>query len=720
VPLWIGLSSLLLLVAYALSFPGSLGFSRSSEVVGIKAQDGYSVVAAMPKGLGKERKRGLLFRDGPVLFEDGIALSRPDVQVKAITNAGRGRYVIKGSTITFSTSDAGDVMGRTYTVRSPLWSAPEWLLLGVWTLAGFASAIALRLAGAAPALLDAPRPRVAGLVLTAAFLAAFAMFPACLSDRFFLGLSVSFLWATWLSVLAAQTGWLSRIGMSVWALLPAFAGLVYFGWNAASDSSFVVAGIIPMSDAKIHFIQAAEISIQGTTAQMFNGRFLYPAFYSVFLSLTGLNPLVANVLISCLVLLALASTCPMVFRRIGLVGTTIYSLLFWLYFRAHGCGLVMTENLGLLLGVIGFGFLLLSVDKKAVWPIFVAVAFLGLGSAARPGALLILPALVLYAGIRVWITASPPRRIRAAAGALLLGSCLVLAGFAANHVLMKTLARGNAKAFGNFAFTLHGLLNDTKWSTSAEQFDWDTSRVMESNIRQIRESPARLIAGIGRAYAETWKKAFLFRFGEEKRLASAGLVLFLLASVGAWLWGPLRNDSLWMCLLAAAIVASIPFAPPWDAEERPYAVSEPIQIFLAAAGVAMILAVLWNLAGRLVPGRPELARLDGGHSSAAGLIAIAALSVFLVLPAPLLFRAFGVRKTVPPPGPTFLSGSQLLVSSTGAEGSISREKYLDRLSDFQAAYPAEAKPFASPHEEFVLAINWNNLETEIIKAVQER
>jgi hypothetical protein len=39
---------------------------------------------------------------------------------------------------------------------------------------------------------------------------------------------------------------------------------------------------------------------------------------------------------------------------------------------------------------------------------------------------------------------------------------------------------------------------------------------------------------------------------------------------------------------------------------------------------------------------------------------------------------------------------------------------LDRLSDFQAAYPREAAFFASEPGGFLLAINWHNLEAVVV------
>ncbi|MEI6070436.1 MAG: hypothetical protein WCS31_01475 [Verrucomicrobiae bacterium] len=753
VSVWRFVSASILLLAAVLTFPGSFGITRTEQIMSMEKRDGFLLTAELPQGIKHQRGREFLFPDYPVVFEDGKALGRPRASAKGIANAGRGRYELSGSRIRFSTSDGGAVAGRVYTVCSPIWSLREPLLLGVWFLALLACAATLRLAmpGGEARLIRSPRIAFALLTFFLTLVAGFFCFKSVISDQMFLGIFVPAIWSALMGVSALQKHVAGRVGLIILALLPAGAGYFYYGFNAASHGSFLVGGIIPRSDAMVHFLQAAEIAVQGTTQVLFNGRFLYPAFYAVMLDISRLNVLVANLLVSSMVMLGLAFTCPLVVRRIGVAGTAIYCLLFWLYFRAHGCGLLMTENLGLLLGVLGFGFLLFSVDRDKIRPVFAAILFIGLGSAARPGALFVLPALALYAGIRVWLARSGRTRLLAASGGLVLGLLLIAGCFSANQIVMKSLSRGEGKTFGNFAFTLHGLLNETKWSTSAEQFGWDAALVMEHNVRQIKTSPGCLARGIGRAYGEMFKKGFLFRFGEERRVASAGMVMFLLASLACWLWGPLRADALWILLAGAGIVMSVPFAPPWDAGERPYAATLPVQVFLAAAGAAMALDFVRKLAERQDPverngsflkrqdmGRTPMLRLVAasafsrwvafwsafkkapdessgklGVSGGTSLIALAVLCFILVLPAPLILKLTGYRHPLPAGKEVFLPGSLLVVTEEGNvhSGIVSRGQFLDRLSDLQAVYPDEGKNYISGPGDFLLAINWSNLET---------
>ncbi len=726
--LWPIFSGGLVLLALVLSFPGWFGLSKTVRIVGVQSPDGFVLTAEMPPGMAGERKRDFLFPDSPVLYENGRALARPWSSYKQITSAGRGRYQISGSNIHFSTSDGEPPAAREYTIRAPMWSLRESLLLAIWLVAVAAAAVAIRMAlpDGAGSFAQCRCVAYAAPGLALALVAIFFWRATSFSDQFFLGLTIPAIWAAAMGLLATQKHFAGRAGLVVLAVLPAFAGWFYYGFNAASDSSFLVGGVIPCSDAWLHFLQAAEIAVHGTTKVLFNGRFFYPAFYSVILDVVGLNILVANLVVSLLVMLGLAFTCRLVAKRLGFAGAAVYCLLFWLYFRVHGCGLVMTENLGLLLGTLGFGFLLLSVGRENILSIYLAILFFGLGSVVRPGALFILPALALYAGFRVWIERPGRMRMASSATAVVLGLALTAGCFGANRLVMKSLSVGEGKAFQNFAFTLSGLLNDTTWSTSADASGWDAALVMEQNIKQIKESPASLVRGVGRAYGETMKKGFLFRFGPEKRLASSGMTMFILASLGCWLWKPLRRDAGWIILVVAAIIASIPFAPPWDAGVRPYAASVPVQIFLAAAGFAMLIDLFRRLAEAVVTGAPagflreipdgDLTAGDATFNTAPGLILLSALCFFLVFPAPLILKLSGFRHPVPSEAPASLPGSRVLVSQEGPShfGCITRANFLDRLSNFQASYPKEAKFFSSQPADFLLAVNWSSLQTVLL------
>ncbi len=717
---WICSALGLCLLAALLSYPGGFGLTRTGRLEPVSIGKGYLLTAKWPADLARERKRDFLFSDESIVLEDGVSLARFDSSEKRISNAGHGRFQAGGGTVRFSTLDGKDSGGRVFALRSPLWSFPESLLLIVWALAVAVVAICLRvvfLEGVGPVVRH-PAFRPCGILLAAGFLGGFFYAPSAFADALMLGLAVPLIWAVIIGMLAIAPGRVAFSTLVFMAIVPALAGAVYYGVNAASDTSFHVGGILPQSDAWIHFFQAAQIATRGTTEQVFNGRLLYPGMLAVLLDVAGLNLLAANLLMALLVMLALALTCPMVSRRVGGVGTAIYCLFFWCYFRAHGSGLVMTENLGLLLGTIGFGFLLIAVERRSAVSGFAAILSLALGLVARPGAMFVLPALVLAGGVLVWVTNRSRFRIWISVGTVVLGMVIILGSFAVNHLAIRMLTEGRSAPFGNFAFTLHGLLNDTKWSTSAEAFDWNTNLVMENNMQRLRKDPLSLVRGVARAYDEAWRKGFLFRFGDERRFAGAGTVLFLFGAV-AWFFLPRwREDGWWIVPAVLGILASIPFAPPWDAGERPYAVTVPIQVFVAAMGAVVILRGFGLLARRLLPGSERIIVVPPAGPSSV-FIGFAVLCLLLAVPIPLLRTLVGRQSPIPAGSPVLLRGSWKMVSedSVTPPGAVSRADFCERLSVFQEAYPEKASELIPESGSFVLAIDWSKLEAITIPPV---
>lgn len=117
-----------------------------------------------------------------------------------------------------------------------------------------------------------------------------------LADLFFLTLWFPLLWAVMIGVASSFANWKGRVVTLFLALVPVSAAAIYFGISYASDESFLAAGVIPWSDAAAHFSQAADMATRGITHFGMNGRFLYPAFFSSLLRITGLNLLHAEII----------------------------------------------------------------------------------------------------------------------------------------------------------------------------------------------------------------------------------------------------------------------------------------------------------------------------------------------------------------------------------------------------------------------------------------
>jgi len=122
------------------------------------------------------------------------------------------------------------------------------------------------------------------------------IWPVSFSDSMFLQLWPSILWAIGIGLASTFRCWKGVLLTLLLAVLPILAGGLYFGMSHASDESFLLAGVIPWSDASMHFRQAAQMAVQGTTITGMNGRFLYPAYLSSLLNIVSFNLLGAQLL----------------------------------------------------------------------------------------------------------------------------------------------------------------------------------------------------------------------------------------------------------------------------------------------------------------------------------------------------------------------------------------------------------------------------------------
>ena len=476
------------------------------------------------------------------------------------------------------------------------------------------------------------------------------------ADSMFLQLWPSIIWAILIGIASTFRCWKGALLTILLALLPIVAGYIYFGVSYSSDESFLVAGVIPYSDASMHFRQAAQMAVDGVTHTGMNGRFLYPAYFSSLLTITVLHLLGAQVLVGLLFAAALIVTLRVVARWIGAPGAIVVALTCWLFFRARCSGLVMTENLGITCGLLALTALLMATMRRSLLLLLLGIFILALGLCARPGALVVLPLMILFAGWEGWsrwgkrehecsasssvkcvpmnhqdpsnsaccsrsplpssifylpspaaAAASPTslrptgRRVASSLIAALLAVVMIMAAFSSNTLLSHTLYQGKVIENGNFAFTLYGMLTGGKWSDNLSWSHWNAPLVMKESLKLIQAKPQLLVFGAARAYKEAFSRRIFFMFNHESRLATLLLLLAAVGLVALWRMKPLRPHALWLTLMALGILLSLPFVPPWDAAERPFAVTVPFQALFAGIGLFALLrmATVHNLFSQL-------------------------------------------------------------------------------------------------------------------------
>ena len=517
------------------------------------------------------------------------------------------------------------------------------------------------------------------------------------ADLFFLTLWMPLLWAAVIGFASKRRGWQGR-GLTLFlALAPVAAAAIYFGISHASDESFLLAGVIPWSDAAAHFAQAAEMATRGVTHFGMNGRFLYPAFFSSLLNITGLNLLCAEIVSWIFFAAALALLLRLVARLIGGAGASVVALVCGLFFRERCAGLIMTENFGMLCGLLAASAFLVALQKRNFWMLQLGIFILALGLVARPGPMFVLPLMIVYAasvGWAGWTSKSAAAWKRAIVSGV-LASVMVIAAFASNTLLSRSVYEGKVIVNGNFSFTLYGMLTGGKWSDALGWSHYNAPLVMKENMRLIKEEPQRLIFGAFRAYKEAIGRRILFMFGHESRPATLLLLLAIVGLVALWR-GEERRPYAWcLTLIAVGILFSIPFAPPWDAAERPFAVAVPFEAFFAAIGLAVLLQSTFFK-------KEKSNETQDSVKEEWGLAFLIGVVFFLAVPFPVLQRFyFSVPLEVSQEGPVMLlSGSCITVTPEN------RDDFLQRLVPFLNHYPMEQEFFSKLPQQVILGIDW--------------
>jgi len=531
------------------------------------------------------------------------------------------------------------------------------------------------------------------LTVTAVF------WPLYFADHFFLFLWPSMLWALAIGFASSYQCWRAPLFTFFLALLPIVAGALYFGMAHASDDSFLLAGVIPWSDAAMHFRQAAQMAVYGITQTGMNGRFLYPAYFSSLLTICHYNLLMAETLCGCLFAAGLVVALRETARVIGVSGASVVALVCWLFFRERCAGLIMTENLGIMCGVLSLAAFLRGLHGKHFYLVIVGIFMLSLGLCARPGALVVLPLLIAFSGWLGWqggISKKWGRLIQSLL-AMVLALIVVLLAFHCNRILAGSLYEGKVITNQNFSFTLNGLLTGGKWSDCLGWSHWDSKLVMRENLRLIQEQPQLLFLGALRAYKEALSHRTLFQFHQESRLATFLLIMAFIGLVALWKREQLRPYALWLTLITVGILLSIPFAPPWDAAERPFAATVPFQGLLAGVGF-FALAHRFFVFDRSLPLPPStMPRSDLGI-----LLLLVSLVFFLTVPWPLIHQKNLFNKEGTTSSMALYPGSFVLVTPEN------RFELESRMIPFLRHYPSEGEFLMHLPSHVFLGIDWSN------------
>jgi hypothetical protein len=397
-----------------------------------------------------------------------------------------------------------------------------------------------------------------------------------------------------------------------WAFYLAMAthGLIYLvclvgTWVAGATSDVQVSGIFPFSDAAGYF-QDAIFLVAGKDL-VYTNRPLFTAMLATGLGWTDLNLKLVLIFFSATASIASFLFAKEVAKLFGPLVAFVALVLTFLFYRRF-LGSLLTENLGLTLGLLGTALLMQSLRAEKCQVILASYGLFILTMAlfARAGALLVLPAILFY-----FLYGQRPNSVMWERWCSVAADATAIAiAIGCNSLLRQWTGSAQNVLFGNAAFSLYGMAAGYKgWSQIfADHPEFYglpepvfIHKILEATLNLIQHEPLQLLKAVVFSFGDFFvrlfgfaKLNFLFQDSREHLMLNLVLVILLnvclFAGLGRlWKWRGKVREARFLLLAFIGILLSAPFAPPVDADSmRAYAATFPFIAVITGIGMAAL------------------------------------------------------------------------------------------------------------------------------------
>jgi hypothetical protein len=367
-------------------------------------------------------------------------------------------------------------------------------------------------------------------------------------------------------------------------------------WQHFGVNFNAIGGLLPFSDASGYYYDAQRL-LDGHPLGWSARRPLFVGLLATLLRLTG-----RNLQITLAVFVALNGFATYLLARElrnshGPAAAAVATVMMFLFYRVQGgCGAVLTENLGFAMGAVAFALLWRAARDGNLTRVAVGMGLLTTALMARAGAFFVLPALV---GAFAWIFRSGGRALSAALTASAAVALAAALGIGLGRVLADPASPQTT--FSNFSYSLYGLVvGGAGWQQAlADHPDArEGAEIYTLAFDAFLAHPEGLLKGslrMWRAYLWPAGPVHAFAFVTDGARSPFWQLLCFVFSGCGLVAAVRRYQSPQAALLLAGTIghlASIPFAPPIDADLRVYAATMPIVALLVGTGAAVVLSVL--------------------------------------------------------------------------------------------------------------------------------
>lgn len=427
-------------------------------------------------------------------------------------------------------------------------------------------------------------------------------------------------------------GWVGSL-LSISLITAIFALALAGAWVAGTTESGLLSGVIPMFDSANYYQDALRLLAGQPFSDFSTRRPLFAAFFSLLLWVTRYNLFTALSLLTLFVALACYLLVIEIKRSHGPVVAIFAFLIIFIYYRYHS-GVIRTENLGILFGVLGTALIWRSISaRQPVYFIF-GVFLTSLGMIARAGAFFILPLLVIWGAFLF-----KDQKAKVSWGLLFEGALVIVAAFLVNGLILKSFGAKEGIPFGNFSYSLYGLVSGGhSWADVLDLYpDADQREIYRLSFDLILRQPGLFVKGVFYNYSMFFSNTiyglFSYMSGDGGFSSTISYwVLLSLSTLGIWNWFRNQDDPYLGFVMTSVIglLLSVPFLPPTDAFRlRVYATSINVLALLPSMGVYLVLKNL-----RLERIQPK----DTAQINNNALIIYSAFVSIIVVGGPLLIK----------------------------------------------------------------------------------
>jgi len=505
-------------------------------------------------------------------------------------------------------------------------------------------------------------------------------------------------------------------------------------WQQGYAEMQMIGGVLPFSDSAQYYHNASRL-LEGYPFTPFGTRHPFaPALIASLLAITGHHLMRTTAILVFLNASSVFLTVKILRKSQHAVVAAVFVVLAFLFYRRF-IGMIDTENLGMLFGMLGFDLLFIGACTRKTFLICSGTLITSFGLNARPGAFFVLPALL------VWYLVYFHRnhRTRVKAGIILVVAAMLIP-FLLNTALAASLGSGEPGLFSNFAYTLYGIADG---GSGWEQIYLDHPEIHQLSdseaaqltfhlaVEKIKAHPEALSLALRISYFDFFslknRSAFGYISGGDLtafnqvnpdqvlgyKIARA-LLWFLSLSGIVWLWRHRQHAENGMLLWGLlGILFSVPFLPPRDAGMmRVYAATMPFLFLLPIYGVRWVLPK-----SNEIDENPQVLQ-DTTALASISAVALIILTVLGSLSLRLFRKPVTVMDHTCPTGAyagvlRVNTGSYLYVQSDG-QGKLTRmpviqySKFIQRLRKFPNADKVEKLSSLTPPYLLMNAVNLQN------------